>query len=168
MSHEKPAKSDEWYTPEWLLDAFDCHFDLDPCSPGENHWVQATKVYTKNDNGLAQDWGNNLVFMNPPYGGRNEHIPWLKKFLSHGNGIGIVKSDTSTAWFHEYITKMDTLIFTKGRVSFIRPDGTEGSGPGSGSVIFGIGQEANEILEDCDIGFFMDIRHLVNGEKGKI
>ncbi|UCL89307.1 DUF1073 domain-containing protein [Pseudomonas sp. HS-18] len=43
--------------------------------------------------------------MNPPFGGRNGHVPWLEKFLAHGNGIAIVRAYTSAAWFHEHAVK---------------------------------------------------------------
>lgn len=160
MSHESTkTKSDEWYTPVELFESLGCNFSLDPCSPGEHHWVPASKVFTKKDNGLIQNWGDSFVFMNPPFGGRNGQVPWLQKFLSHENGIGIVKSDTSTAWFQKYIAKMDTIVFIKGRTSFIQPDGTKGVGPGTGSVLFGIGKKANFVLKNCNLGFFVDNRN---------
>jgi hypothetical protein len=43
------GETDEWYTPPELLEALGCSYDLDPCSPGEGHWVPARSVYTKND-----------------------------------------------------------------------------------------------------------------------
>ena len=45
-------------------------FDLDPASPGPGHWVPARRTLTKKDDGLACPW-HGLVFMNPPFGGRN-------------------------------------------------------------------------------------------------
>jgi hypothetical protein len=53
----------------------------------------------RSDNGLAQPWSG-LVFMNPPFGGRNGHVPWLRRFLDPSNGIAIVRAYTSSAWFH--------------------------------------------------------------------
>ena len=43
------GESDEWYTPPEIFDALNITFDLDPCSPGINHWVPAKNVYTKQD-----------------------------------------------------------------------------------------------------------------------
>ena len=63
-----------------LFNALGLQFDLDPCSPGPGHWVPANKIYTKEDDGLTSPWEGS-VFMNPPFGGRNGHIPWMKKFL---------------------------------------------------------------------------------------
>ena len=64
--HEKSiGASDEWYTPPFIFDALGLEFDLDPCSPGEDHWVPATTVYTSG--GIERDWFG-TVFMNPPFG----------------------------------------------------------------------------------------------------
>jgi predicted RNA methylase len=41
----------------------------------------------------VQPWSG-TVFMNPPFGRRNGHVPWLRKFLAHGDGIAIVRAYT--------------------------------------------------------------------------
>jgi hypothetical protein len=90
----------DWFTPPELFAALGLVFDLDPCSPGPGHWVPARKIYTELDDGLHQPWFG-LVFMNPPFGGRRGHIPWLRKFLEHANGIAIVRAYTSSDWWHQ-------------------------------------------------------------------
>jgi hypothetical protein len=85
------GETSDWYTPPEYFDALELEFDLDPCSPGPGHWVPAKKIYTIEDDGLRQPW-HGLVFMNPPFGGRNGHVPWLVKFLDHANGIAIVRA----------------------------------------------------------------------------
>jgi hypothetical protein len=79
-------------------------FDLDPCSPGPHHWVPAREIYTVADDGLRQPWPGR-VFMNPPFGGRNGHVPWIK-FLDHTNGIAIVRAYTSSGWFHVHVVPL--------------------------------------------------------------
>lgn len=145
--------SDEWYTPSPLLDALGETFDLDPCSPGAGHWVPARRIYTKADDGLAQPW-EGFVFMNPPFGGRNGHVPWLRKFLNHANGIAIVRAYTSSAWFHDHAIHADALLFPRGKTKFIRPDGTEGRAPGHGIVLLGMGTRAREAMQKSRLGFF--------------
>lgn len=94
MAHEPCiGATDEWFTPPQIFDALGLTFDLDPCSPGPGHWVPARKIYTIEDDGLPQPW-EGLTFVNPPFGGRNGHVPWLRKFLDHGNGIAIVRAYT--------------------------------------------------------------------------
>ena len=84
MAEHEPSigMSDDWFTPPKIFAALGLRFDLDPCSPGSDHWVPANKIYTKADDGLVQPWFG-LVFVNPPFGGRRGHVPWLKKFLTH-------------------------------------------------------------------------------------
>lgn len=150
------GKSDDWYTPPEIFNALGLVFDLDPCSPGPSHWVPALQIYTKADDGLSLPW-HGLVWMNPPFGGRRGHVPWLEKFLVHGNGIGLVRAYTSADWFHEHAVRAQTMLFPRGKTQFIRPDGSIGKSPGHGVVLLGMGEQANTALERCDLGLFVDI-----------
>ena len=97
--------------------------------------------------------------MNPPFGKRNRHVPWLCKFLDHGNGIGIVRAYTSSGWFHEHVVpRAETLLFPKGKTKFVLPDGFVGNEPGHGVVLIGMGAVANTALERSGLGFFVRVR----------
>jgi hypothetical protein len=159
MAEHEPCTgaTDEWYTPPDIFEALGLTFDLDPCSPGQGHWVPARAVYTKEDDGLAREWFG-LVFMNPPFGGRNGHVPWLRKFLDHGNGIAIVRAYTSAGWFHDHAITGETMLFPKGKTKFVRPDGSIGDSPGHGVVLIGMGDIANEALRKCGLGLFVELR----------
>ena len=162
MAEHEPSigKSDEWYTPPEIFKAPGVRFDLDPCSPGPGHWVPAERIYTKADDGLAQPW-EGFVFMNPPFGGRNGHVPWLRKFLAHGDGIAIVRAYTSAAWFHDYATKAEWMLFPRGKTKFIRPDGSVGKSPGHGVVLLGMGFAASVGLLHSKLGLCV---HLASRE----
>lgn len=151
--------NDDWYTPPAIFEALGMTFDLDPCSPGCEHWVPARRVYTEIDDGLAQSW-EGTVFMNPPFGGRYGHVPWLKKFLVHANGIAIVRAYTSSDWFHDYAVKAETMLFPRGKTKFVRPDGSIGRAPNHGVVLLGMGGRCNEALETAAqlLGFFVRTR----------
>src|SRR6516165_10841146 len=114
MAEHEPSigASDDWWTPPEIFKALGLVFDLDPCSPGPGHWVPAKRIYTIEDDGLRQPW-HGLVFMNPPFGGRNGHVPWLVKFLDHANGIAIVRAYTSSEWFHQYVFPRAELLLMK-------------------------------------------------------
>ena len=158
MAEHEPCigATDDWYTPPDIFVALGLIFDLDPCSPGPAHWVPARKIYTKEDDGLVQPWSG-TVFMNPPFGRRNGHVPWLRKFLAHGDGIAIVLAYTSSAWFHQWAVKAQTMCFPRGKTKFIRPDGSIGRAPGHGVVLLGMGAVANKALAQCGLGFFVPI-----------
>jgi hypothetical protein len=149
------GESNEWYTPLFIFEALGVTFDLDPCAPNKDHWTPAAKFYTKEDDGLSQDW-NGFVFMNPPFGGRNGHVPWLEKFIEHYNGIAIVRAYTSSAWWHEYIPKCTGVLFPKGKTKFIKPDGTIGGSPSSGVALLACSGYAAEILKQSGLGIYME------------
>ncbi len=118
-----------------------------PASPGPGRWVPARRNFTKADDGLTQPW-HGLVFMNPPFGARHGHIPWLRRFFDHGNGVGICRAYTSSGWFHEEVApRAETLVFPRGKTKFVRPDGSIGTASGHGVVLLGMGETANSALE---------------------
>ena len=167
MAEHEPCigATSEWYTPPEIFRALGLVFDLDPCSPfpAPCH-VPARHVMNRHDDGLAQEW-RGLVFMNPPFGGRNSHVPWLRKFLDHGNGIAIVRAYTSSAWFHEWAVKAETMLFPRGKTKFIRANGEVGRAPGHGVVLLGMGETANEALRQSGLGFW--VRPAWAGEAGR-
>jgi hypothetical protein len=158
MAEHEPCigASDDWYTPPEIFWGLGLNFDLDPCSPGKGHWVPAKRVFTKQDDGLNRPW-RGLVFMNPPFGGRNGHVPWLRKFIEHRNGVAIVRAYTSAAWFHEWAIRADVMCFPKGKTKFIRPNGSIGRSPGHGIVLLGMGNKANAALAQSGLGFWVDL-----------
>lgn len=150
--------SDEWYTPREIFDALGLTFDLDPCAPMDPcaSNVPAREVFTILQDGLSQPW-HGLVYMNPPFGGRNGHVPWLEKFLIHANGIAVVRAYTSAGWFHDHARRAETMLFPRGKTKFIRPDGSVGKAPGHGIVLLGMGEAANSALRSASdsLGLFL-------------
>jgi hypothetical protein len=159
MAEHEPSigATSDWFTPPPIFKALRLTFDLDPCSPGPGHWVPTNKIYTKTDDGLKQPWFG-LVFMNPPFGGRNGHVPWLRKFFVHGNGVAIVRAYTSSAWWHAEMPRAEIILFPKGKTKFIRPDGSIGKCPGHGIVLIGAGAIACEALLKSKLGMVWDRR----------
>ena len=155
--HEKCiGESDEWYTPKFIFDGLNLKFDLDVASPSHSHWTPSEKFFTKKEDGLIQEWSG-LVFMNPPFGGRNGQVPWLEKFIEHGNGIAIVAARTSARWFQDLIPRCDSILFPNGKTKFIKPDGSLGKSPGTGVVIIAMGDTSNNALRNSNLGIFIDL-----------
>lgn len=163
------GESDDWYTPPSIFDALGLTFDLDPCSPGEGHWVPTRKIFTVIDDGLKQPW-EGTVFMNPPFGGRHGHVPWLKKFFDHANGVAVVRSYTSSDWWHDHMHRAQALLWPRGKTKFIpspelrakleakAKNGKFHNAPGHGIVLVGMGDVAINALERSGLGMFWDRR----------
>ena len=75
------SNSAEWATPQKFFDVLndEFHFTLDPCSTDEN--AKCKKHYTKEQDGLNQDWNGEIVYCNPPYGSGIE--AWVRKCYEH-------------------------------------------------------------------------------------
>jgi hypothetical protein len=156
MKGQAVGRSDDWYTPPEIFTALKLTFDLDPCSPGASHWVPASRVMTIADDGLSAPWFG-LVWMNPPFGVRNGHVPWLRRFFAHGNGIALVRAYTSAGWFHDWAPRAETMLFPRGKTKFFRPDGSRGKAPNHGVVLIGLGAMANDALRQSGLGLCVDV-----------
>lgn len=156
-SFQTTNRSDEWYTPKWIIDELG-HFDLDPCSPINPPYKIADRTFNKAQDGLKQQW-EGRVFLNPPYS-RPLIEKFVDKMLDHGNGIMLLYDRMDNKMFQEKILpKCDAIHFVKGRVRFIDKDGKQAGTPGVGSVLVALGDDNADMLMDCEIpGFFIRIR----------
>jgi DNA N-6-adenine-methyltransferase (Dam) len=159
MAEHEPSigLSSDWFTPRPIFDALRLVFDLDPAHPGRDNphcVVPARKIFTKADDGLRQPWPpGDLIFMNPPFGGRRGQVPWLRKFFQHGSGIALVAARTSADWFHEVVVpNAELLLFPNGKTKFIRPNGSIGKEPGSGVALIAVGSIACAALLRSGLG----------------
>ena len=116
----KTCNSCEWATPQDFYDRLnnEFHFTLDPCATPQN--TKCKKFYTKEQDGLAQDWTGETVFCNPPYG-RDIGL-WIQKSIDEvRNGARVVlliHARTDTKWFHELVFPNASVWFVKGRLKF--------------------------------------------------
>ena len=129
------SKTNEWSTPQDFFDELDKEFNftLDPCATDGN--AKCDKYFTVDDDGLIQDWSNDIVFMNPPYGREIKH--WIKKAYEESlNGatvVCLIPSRTDTTYWHDYIFgKAYDIRFVRGRLKF---GGSKNSAPFPSAVI---------------------------------
>lgn len=112
------SKTDQWATPQEFYDQLndEFHFTLDPCADESNH--KCDKYYTKEQDGLSQDWNGERVFCNPPYG--RAIGDWVKKCAECACEIAVmlIPARTDTRWFHQYIYNKAETRFIKGRLKF--------------------------------------------------
>ena len=123
----------EWSTPQDLFDRLDEEFafTLDPCCSHDN--AKCAKHYTAAEDGLAQSWAGERVFMNPPYGrviGRWMEKAWLSAQLG-ALVVCLVPARTDTAWWHDFAMKGE-IRFLRGRLRF---GGGRGSAPFPSAIV---------------------------------
>ena len=110
---------DEWETPKEIFDYFNdrFYFTLDVCATPEN--AKCERYFTKKQNGLKENWGGEICWMNPPY---SENKKWVRKayLVSLKPGtivVCLLPSRTGTTWFNDYCSKGD-VWFIRGRLRF--------------------------------------------------
>jgi len=115
------SKSNEWSTPWDFFNELneEFHFTLDPCCTHEN--AKCKKHFTIDENGLDQDWSNEVVFMNPPYGGNTR--TWMEKAYNESlRGaivVCLIVSSTDRSYWHDFIFPKATQIrWVRGRIKF--------------------------------------------------
>ena len=116
------SESNEWETPQDLYDELDKEFGftLDPCASPSN--AKHDNFYTKSDDGLAKDWRDQVVFMNPPYG--REISKWIEKAYTESLHqdcviVCLIPARTDTKYWHDFIFPYASDIrFIKGRLKF--------------------------------------------------
>ena len=111
------SATDEWSTPQDVFYKLneEFSFTLDPCANDTNH--KCKKYFTKTENGLLQNWDDEIVFCNPPYG--REIGKWVKKAAeSKATVVMLLPARTDTKWFHDYIYEKAEIRFIKGRLKF--------------------------------------------------
>jgi hypothetical protein len=146
---ESSGKSDEWYTPKYIFDAMDVRFDMDVAAPEDRtHCCVPADTFITSFEDL--EW-HGFVWCNPPFGGRNAIQKWIDRMVEHGNGIILTPDRTSTEWWHYAAIKCHGMLFIKGKIKFIKPDGSLGLSPSTGTTLFAFGWQSLEALRRAEI-----------------
>lgn len=143
----------ESYTPSLYIEAARIvmgSIDLDPASNEfAQQTVKAGKYYTKEDDGLRQPWEGN-IFLNPPYSHPevSQFVDKLLNELKDGQqAILLTNNNTDTTFFHKAAKRATALCFTRGRISFCKPDGQTKTNPTNGQVFFYFGENVQRFVE---------------------
>lgn len=119
--HNPIAKRDDWETPWPLFSRYhEIHaFTVDACALPHN--AKCPRFYSPEQNGLTQDWSNERVWLNPPYG--RAIAPWMQKAHEEAsrNGalvVGLIPARTDSGWWHDFVMRAD-VEFLRGRVKFV-------------------------------------------------
>ncbi len=101
------GRNDEHYTPAALFEQLGVTFALDVAAPpGGVPWIPAARSFTRDVDGLAQEWAGN-VWMNPPF---SKPGPWVERFLAHRDGIALLPT-SKVRWFEVLWASGAALVF---------------------------------------------------------
>jgi hypothetical protein len=139
LHEQSVGASNDWKTPAYVFEALSCEFDVDVASPGAEFtpWVPAKTFITRDS--LSVEW-RGFAWMNPPFGGRGELEPWLKKFVEHGDGIALVPDRTSAPWWQRYAPRAELILFVAPKIKFLDVNGMPGKSPAQGTCLLTIGE----------------------------
>ena len=128
--------TDQWATPRDLFDELNRqhNFTLDVCASDWNY--KCNRYFTIDDDGLAQDWGQEVCWMNPPYG-RTIGL-WMRKAAEAAElgatVVCLVPARTDTAWWHDYAMR-GQIEFIRGRVKFVNESGRSDPAPFPSAIV---------------------------------
>ena len=112
------TQTSEWYTKPRYIEASRTvmgGIDLDPAScAAANLIVKATRYYTKDENGLVQDW-TGRVWLNPPYGRS------AKMQATHKSTIGLFVEKCLSSYAAGSVTQAIILATTEVNAKWFYP-----------------------------------------------
>lgn len=161
MSHESRGASDEWYTPKYIFDALGITFDMDVAHPRDHTHTHVPARSFLYEDALSQEW-RGTIWMNPPFGnGDKAKLKWMDRFFDHDDGIALTPDRTSAPWFQRSWRRADLCLFIGPKVKFVRPNGSLGEQPGTGTVLWAVNVNAVRALHNAaaaGLGFLAEPR----------
>jgi len=160
-AHEKDCR----FTPPSVVEAIHSAFgkvDLDPCAHSRSP-MQAVKQIKKEigGDGLAQEWAARLVFVNPPYSRASQ---WLEKVNAEWKKgkietlLCLSNAKTDAAALHEALNDGAWVFLFKGRLKYVKPDGTSEPSPQASMMIaYGTSQSQREAFARLVSGLWLTL-----------
>lgn len=116
------AKQD-WTTPDEVFAPINAEFGFTLDAAADENNARAATFFCATDDGLKQDWGTHVVWLNPPYGEKaNKLSDWVKKAAdAAAKGATVVMllpARTNTNWFHDLCLTHGEVRFLRGRPKF--------------------------------------------------
>jgi phage N-6-adenine-methyltransferase len=145
--------NNEWYTPAEDVERARKvlgKIELDPASSAiAQETVKAERYYTKEQDGLAQEWSGR-VWMNPPYA-KGDIEPFVAKLVAEhlaGNvkaAIMLTNNSADTEWFHKAASHASAICLTRGRIKFEDPN-SDRAAPLQGQAFFYFGPNVKKFV----------------------
>ena len=135
------SKRDDWATPPALFAELNAEFGftLDPCCKVATAKCDKFFAIDRGDDGLAESWQGETVFMNPPYG--KSVSTWMERAYRAAREEGatvvaLVPCSADTGWWHEHVLAAGAEVrFVKGRVRFFQDGRPGGHAPFASAVV---------------------------------
>lgn len=116
------SNKEDWETPQDLFEKLneEFHFTLDAAANEKN--AKCAIYYTEKEDALKQNWNNEIIWCNPPYGKKIKSFvekafyTWLQ--YPKTTVVMLLPARTDTKWFHDYVYKRAEIRFLKGRLHF--------------------------------------------------
>lgn len=143
-----------YFTPSHIIDAARAvlgEIDLDPASCElANQTVKAAKFFTADDDGLNHEW-RGRIWLNPPFakGLIDKFVDKLSAEIDSGNvtsAIVLVDNATETGWFRKLVDKCANMVFTTGRINFLKEGTMEAGSPTRGQAFLYFGGDAEKFF----------------------
>lgn len=167
-SRTEPGARNNWRTPDEVFRHLDRRygpFTLDAAAEAHNAkcdlWLGPGSG--RAEDALSVDWCNYdgtaaRVFCNPPYDHTADWIGYAKRQVQArkvGSVTLVVPATTDVKWWHDFVydrhkcrNQPGVLTeFSKGRIRFLRPDGTKAGMPNWGSVFITFYREGQAFPE---------------------
>ncbi len=99
-------------TPRWLFTKLNREFGftVDVCASGWN--AKCKRYWTKEQDGLEQDWSGEVCWMNPPYS--QDLGDWIHKAYSESlkgaTVVCLVPVSPDRSWWHDYVIKKESEL----------------------------------------------------------
>lgn len=138
-----------WRTPPEVFRPLnrEFHFGLDAAARQGTQlvpwWIGPNHPNPDRRNAFTADWrackcpGAQSVFVNPPYGG--DVFRWMRlarRWSDHMATVALVMGRTDVPWFHmEVMPYAAELRFVRGRITFLRVDGSKATSAPAPSVV---------------------------------
>lgn len=114
----------DWNTPKSLFNKLNEEFDFKWGLAADKDNALCPKFYTKEDDGLKQNW-DGTCWLNPPYGDKSSKmVDWIKKAYQSSQEnpnltvVMLIPNRSNTKWFHNYCMKASEIRFICGRPKF--------------------------------------------------
>ena len=146
----------EWYTPKEFIEAARRamgSIDTDPASNSTaQSWIQAHTYYTREQNGLEQQWAGN-VWLNPPYA-----QPLISQFCDKvvdeyeagrvSQAVVLVNNATETKWGQRLLAPCAAVCFPFGRIKFLDETGKPKLTPLQGQMFVYLGSSETDFAAE--------------------